>query len=314
MNKNEAPVSHRVLANGLEHHLLEWTPEGRSRDGTSRDPPERGQHLGAVAVLLHGYMDAAGTWDLVAPLLARAGLRVLAPDMRGFGEGPRAPVGGYYHFADYVADVAQLLDAAVAKDEVIYLVGHSMGGTVSTLVSGAFPERFAKVALLEGLGPPDHPFEVAPDRMRRWIDEVRTMSSRTPRKTIGTREDALRRLTMNHPNVPRAVLETRLPHLVRAVPDTDDQVAWRFDPLHKTTSPTSFYAQTFMAFARRVRCPVLYVSGGEAGFHPPDEAARLAAFASHDHETLEGAGHMMHWTQPNELASLLLAFFGAPSF
>ena len=53
----------------------------------------------------------------VATILAEdGGLRVLAPDMRGFGEGPRVPPGDYYHFPDYVLDLASIVDvAAVAR-------------------------------------------------------------------------------------------------------------------------------------------------------------------------------------------------------
>ena len=150
MTKDLSPVPQilRPRANGLEHRVLEWT------DGTSDDPRSARRHT--TVLLLHGYMDAAGTWDLVAPTLARAGFRVLAPDMRGFGDGARAPRGSYYHFPDYVADVAALV-AALAADAPLALVGPSMGGVVATLFAGAFPEKVAAVANLEGLGPPARP-------------------------------------------------------------------------------------------------------------------------------------------------------------
>ncbi len=284
------PIHHRVQANGLEHHLLEWAPEGAPR---------------GTALLIHGFMDAAGTWDLVAPTLAAAGLRVLAPDMRGFGEGARLPPGGYYHFPDYVLDLASILDVAIGS-EPLFLVGHSMGGTIATLFAGARPERIAKLALLEGVGPPGNPYDVAPDRMRRWLDDV-ARASATPEKAIASREDALRRLMMNHPRVDRAVLATRLEHLVRDA--GDGRVAWRFDPLHKTHAPIPFYAASYEAFARRVTSPVLFVGGGDHGFHPPDEAERLACFATLRRAELPDAGHMMHWTEPDRLAGILVEFW-----
>jgi pimeloyl-ACP methyl ester carboxylesterase len=148
----------RVRANGLDHHVLEW-PCGTEH-------PPRG-----TVLLVHGYMDAAGTWDLVAPRLATAGYRVLAPDMRGFGDGARAPEGAYYHFTDYAFDLADLV--AEASPEPVSIVGHSMGGNIATIFSGAFPERVARFVSLEGLGPPDNPVEVGPIRVRRWIDGVR---------------------------------------------------------------------------------------------------------------------------------------------
>jgi pimeloyl-ACP methyl ester carboxylesterase len=287
-----------VEANGLKHRVLEWSATAAPRPTASA----------RTVVLVHGYMDAGGTWDHVAPSLAEQGFRVLAPDMRGFGDADRAPRGSYYHFADYIADLADIV-ASVSPDDPVALVGHSMGGTITTLYAGAFPENVVRLANLEGLGPPDNPWESGPTRMRRWIEDVRAVRSRGEPAPL-RREDARRRLITNHPGIPRDVLDHRLPHLVRAAPDPDGaaRVMWRYDPLHRTTSPVPFFAKLFVEFAKLVTCPVLYVSGGETGYHVSDEEERLSAFAHVDRATLEGAGHMMHWTRPHELAKLLTAF------
>ncbi len=292
MTKEPKPL--RLVANGLEHRVLEW--EG-DRDGAPS---------GRTVFLVHGYMDAAGTWDRVAPALAKHGLRVLAPDMRGFGDGARVAKGSYYHFVDYVFDLAELIDALAPKGPVA-LVGHSMGGTITTLFAGTFPERVTHLANLEGLGPPDNPFEVGPLRMRRWIEEVRKTREKTTVPTF-SKEEALGRLAANHPNVPPEILSDRLHHLARDV--GDDRIAWHMDPLHRTTAPMPFFAKLFVEFLKKVTCPVLFVSGGPRGFHPPDEEERLAAFANVERFTIEDAGHMLHWTKPNELAERLVAFLG----
>jgi pimeloyl-ACP methyl ester carboxylesterase len=271
--------------------VLEWAP---AHGGS-----------GATALLLHGFGDAAATWDRVASRLVAAGLRALAPDMRGFGDGPRVPAGGYYHFVDYVADVADIVDAAIGQAP-LFLVGHSMGGSVSALYAGAFPERVTKLALVEGLGPPDTPLETSPDRMRGWIEQVRGVRAREER-VVGGMEDALRRLVANHPKVDAATLRARLPQLVRELPD--GRVAWLADPLHKTVGPVPFVAQSYMAFARRVTCPVLNVSGGPEGWHVPGADERLASFRTHETVELAGAGHMMHWTRPEALADALVRFW-----
>jgi pimeloyl-ACP methyl ester carboxylesterase len=279
----------RVRANGLEHHVLVWEPRGWA----------------ATALLLHGFMDAAATWDRVAPSLASAGLRVVAPDLRGFGEGGRVGEGGYYHFADYVFDVADLVDG-LCGETPLHVVGHSMGGSVATLYAGAFPERPKTLALLEGLGPPDNPFEVAPLRMRKWIDDVRATRARPPRSM--TEKDALRRLAANHARVDEALLRDRMKYLVS--PAGEGLVAWKNDPLHRTTSPVPFYAAAFAQFMKRIACPVLFVSGGPTGWHPPDEDDRLACAAKLERAEIADAGHMMHWTRPKELAEILLRFVG----
>jgi pimeloyl-ACP methyl ester carboxylesterase len=278
-----------VPGNGLTHHVLEWRVD---------DP-------WATAILLHGVMDAAATWDMVAPTLADAGFRVLAPDMRGFGDGPRVPSGAYYHFPDYAFDVADIVEATVPPGSPLLLIGHSMGGTVATMVAGAFPERVSGVALLEGVGPPDQSPDDAPARMRAWIESVRLVRARGDR-ALSSREDALRRLAANHPRVSPDVLSTRLDVLTRA--RGDGRLGWRSDPLHSTRAPVPFLAATYRAFARCVTCPVLFVSGGAHGWHPADEEERLACFSRLERVELADAGHMLHWTQPAALARALLAF------
>ncbi len=265
-----------MRGNGLELSVVEWAPESPR----------------ATCLLLHGFMDAAESFDLVAPALAASGLRVIAPDLRGFGDSDRVRGGGYYHFPDYVADV----DALVR--EPCFVVGHSMGGTVATLYAGARPDRVKKLAVLEGVGPIDHRAEDAPLRMAKWLEDLGKQQG----APAMTEEDAMRRLLAAHPRVPRDVLATRLALLFR-------DGAWRYDPLHKTTSPMPFFADVFRAFAARVACPVLYVSGGALGWRVPDEAARLAAFARVTHVDLPEVGHMMHWTAPAALADALIAFF-----
>lgn len=282
-------TSHRILANGIDHAVHEWSTPA----------------AGATALLLHGFADAGGTWEPVACELARGGLRVLAPDLRGFGESGRVPEGGYYHFPDYVADVASLLGVACPEGP-LFVVGHSMGGSIATLFTGAFPERVTRLALLEGLGPPSGELGSMPDRIRLWIEQLGKVRRDGARAGMSV-ADALRRLAANHPTIDRAILERRLPYLVRDL--GKGSVEWRFDPLHKTTGPTPFFAEGYMACARRVSCPVLHISGGAGGFHPPDEETRLEAFPHLERNVLEGAGHMMHWTRPLEVSEALLRFW-----
>lgn len=293
-------TSLRVHANGLDHNVLEWLPDPSARPAGARPA--------STVVLVHGFMDAGGTWDLVAPVLAEAGFRVLAPDMRGFGEGARTPAGSYYHFVDYVFDLADVIDQ-LSPGEPVALVGHSMGGTIATLFAGTFPERVARLVIIEGIGPPDNPWESGPLRMRAWIEQVRIARDRGERRATLAPDEARKRMAGNHPQVLPEVLAHRLPHLAEDV--GAGRVAWRFDPLHRTTAPMPFFAKLFVAFARNVTAPVLFVSGGALGFHPPDEDERLAAFATCERAELADAGHMIHWTQPAALSELLLAHFAA---
>jgi len=282
-----------VAANGLAHVVYVW-------------PASSALAPRGTVLLFHGFMDAALSFDRLAQRLRGAGYRVLAPDLRGFGQAPRPGAAAYYHFPDYVFDVADI--RAALCPEPVHVLGHSMGGTVATLFSGAFPETVRSLISLEGLGPPDNDPAVGPDRMRQWIEQVRAERVRSAAKDM-TPDEAFSRLRMNHARVPEPVLREVIQHLVRPG-DAPGSVQWCFDPLHRTRAPMPFQAVLLKAFMGRVAAPVLFVDGGPTGFHPPDEDERLASFSSLRKVTLDGAGHMMHWTQPDELANVVLSFLG----
>jgi pimeloyl-ACP methyl ester carboxylesterase len=259
---------------------------------------------GLTVVLVHGFMDAGATWDMVAPTLARAGHEVVAPDMRGFGHSDFVGQGGYYHFPDYVADLAELVDTLAPRR--LALVGHSMGGTVAALYAGAHRDRVERLALLEGMGPMATDPSIAVDRMQAWLRTLKEVG-RVP-KPLSSLQEAIERLSLHHPRVPRDVIESRAKLLTRG--DETGRLVWAYDPLHRTTAPMPFQADAFKEFLRRIDCPTLVVSGGPAGWHPPDEEDRIACIPRVTRFELPNAGHMMHWTEPAHLGDRLAAFFG----
>lgn len=285
-----------ISSSGLQrvNGLKLWIHRFRDPDATPS---------GLTVLLVHGFLDSGATWDLVAPALARAGHDVLAPDLRGFGQSEWVGAGGYYHFPDYVADLSELIDSLAPRRLV--MAGHSMGATVAALLAGARPDRFERVALLEGLGPVASEPEMAVERMKIWLRNLREATRGS--RPLTTMQEAIERLVLHHPRVPREVIESRAALLTRV--DNQGQLIWAYDPLHRTTAPTPFNIESFRVFLRRIECPTLVVSGGPLGWHPPDEAERATCLRDVRHLELSKAGHMMHWTAPEALAASLLVFF-----
>ena len=282
----------KISANGLVHAVHRFS---------SDDAPTRTTRR--TVLLVHGFLDAAGSWDLFAEPLCRAGFDVVAPDLRGFGATERVGAGGYYHFPDYIADLDDLLSSLAP--EWLAVVGHSMGGGVASIFTGAYPERVSKLVIMEGLGPMSEPPELAVDRCRKWLGDRRRIE-RTPRTM--TLNEAFSRLKATHPRVADDVLRSRLDKLVVGSEVSPGRVAWAWDPLHRSASPTPFQSAGFTSFLRAVTCPVLFVDGGPHGWHPPDEAERVACFRDVRTAVFPDAGHMMHWTAPNEVATAVAAF------
>lgn len=90
-----------------------------------------------AAVLIHGVTSSAASWVRVGPALADWGFYVVAPELRGHGDSPKAD--GQYTLDLMVADLADSVPSAPTL-----LVGHSFGGVMAIL------------AILQGILKPEY--------------------------------------------------------------------------------------------------------------------------------------------------------------
>ena len=286
-----AEPRHKIVDSlGLPIHCLEW-----------------GEPNGDPLVLVHGFLDLAFSWTpFVAELQRRMAqpLWIIAPDCRGHGDSGWVGAGGYYHFPDYVFDldcVVQTLGVESCK-----LIGHSMGGTISLLYSGAFPERIAKLVLIEGVGPVGMEYADAPLRMGQWIGEIR-QRGRNHFRQYSSIEAGANQLRQTNPRLQ----ETFASSLAQAAMKQTavGKWVWKFDPLHRTTSPQPFYAAQAVEFLRRIVCPVLIVDGKQSRqTRRTDKQQRYDAIDDCRQIVIDGAGHMVHQDNPTALVEAVLAF------
>lgn len=119
--------SKRLQVNGIEMHVV-----------------IAGQ--GPDVLLLHGFPDSHAIWRFQIPALVAAGYRVIAPDLRGFGQTEMLPRVSDYRAHKIVADVVALLDAlGIAK---VRLVGHDWGAVIGWQLALKHRERVERYAAL----------------------------------------------------------------------------------------------------------------------------------------------------------------------
>jgi alpha-beta hydrolase superfamily lysophospholipase len=108
--------------------------------------PESEPH--ALIVIVHGAGEHSGRYGYVADALAVAGYAVFALDHRGHGrsDGPRALID---RLDNAVSDLDQLVSDAHAQhaSAPIYLLGHSMGGTIAVSYALKHQDRIAGMIL-----------------------------------------------------------------------------------------------------------------------------------------------------------------------
>ncbi|MBQ1027186.1 alpha/beta hydrolase [Micromonospora sp. C95] len=125
-----------------------------SANGITQTVRVAGPADGVPVLLVHGNCSSAAFWE---PLVRRLPptLRVVAPDLRGYGATQTAPVDAKRGLTDFADDVAALLDepslfAAGARPVV---VGHSLGGGVAMRLLVDHPDRIAGLLLAAPVSP-----------------------------------------------------------------------------------------------------------------------------------------------------------------
>lgn len=113
------------------------------------DVPPSATPNGTTVVLFHGKNFCAATWYDTARRLAAAGYRVIAPDQIGFCKSSK-PAGYQYSFHTMAALTRALLERAGAGQVV--LVGHSTGGVLAVRFALLYPDRVARLVLVNPLG------------------------------------------------------------------------------------------------------------------------------------------------------------------
>lgn len=279
---------------GLRYHVRLWN---------------RGR--GPCVVLLHGWMDVSASFQFLVDAMT-PDWEIHAPDWRGYGLTDWGKSDCYW-FPDYVADLDALLER-IQPDAPIDLVGHSLGGNVASLYAGVRPARIRKLVNLEGFGLPATRPEQAPKRYARWLDELRERPRLRPYAGFSELADRLRK---NNPRLTQARAAFLARHWGR---ETEaGEVVLRSDPAHKIVNPVLYRYEEAQTIWQQVHAPILWVDASETdnlkrlGLTPEQHAERRAAFRNLRHVTVQGAGHMLHHDQPEQVAQLIENFLRSES-
>lgn len=99
-----------------------------------------------LVVCLHGFPDSAHTWRHLMPALDDAGMRVVAPFLRGYAPSSVSASGAYQTGASALDAIA--LHQHFGGDERAVLVGHDWGASIVYGAATHAADRWAKVVAL----------------------------------------------------------------------------------------------------------------------------------------------------------------------
>lgn len=119
----------------VQHHRV-------ALDGVTLHYAEAGQ--GPLVILLHGFPETWWSWRHQVEPLAAAGFRVVAPDLRGYGE---SDLHGPYDLDTTTQDVVRLIDR-LGGGAPVALVGHDWGGALAWHLASFHPRCVERLCVL----------------------------------------------------------------------------------------------------------------------------------------------------------------------
>ncbi|MFF4758348.1 alpha/beta fold hydrolase [Streptomyces sp. NPDC001292] len=128
MSRHVAEITHRSVASpGGRIHLVE-------------------QGTGPLVLLVHGFPESWYSWRHQLPVLAAAGFRAVAIDVRGYGRSSKPAAADAYRMLDLVEDNVAVVHALGEEKAVV--IGHDWGATIAANSALLRPEIFRAAGLL----------------------------------------------------------------------------------------------------------------------------------------------------------------------
>jgi pimeloyl-ACP methyl ester carboxylesterase len=273
----------RLRANGLEFHACAAGPED-----------------GPLVLLLHGFPESSHAWRHQMQPLAKAGLRVVAPDQRGYGQSSK-PKGRSAYKIDALADDVEGLARALAANRYT-VIGHDWGGVVAWHLASRGAKGLERVAILNAPHPGtmgNHTLANPGQALKSWYVGFFQLPV-IPELTLAANDFMWLR---------NALVSTS-----RAGSISDDVLRKYREDWKRPDALTSmlnwYRALPLNTFAReRIQVPVQILWGNQDAFLDAALAERAAGMCSEARTThLHDAGHWLHHEEPGRVNEALLRF------
>jgi len=270
---------------------LSWNVDGLSVAGMAWGPED-----GHPVLALHGWLDNAASFEVLAPMLA--GCRVVALDLTGHGLSDHRSDDATYLIWDDIPQLLKVIDALGWADCTI--IGHSRGAMISTILTATMPERIRSLITLDGLVPEPQEDAEFVHQMRDSLRYTARISTRAQRHFSSIEDFVERRLRYGVTREIAARLATR------ALEKTEEGFRLRGDQRLYSPSAIKLNNRQMEALLRALSVPVLNIWASE-GLVKRDwaaEAKTLAQSAIGDLTSVTVDGHHHFHMEPGPAAAI----------
>jgi haloalkane dehalogenase len=258
---------------------------------------DEGPRDGAIVLCLHGEPSWSYLYRKMIPPLVSAGLRVIAPDLIGFGRSDKPASRDDYTFQRHVDWMVAFLDALELRDLTLFC--QDWGGLIGLRLVAEHPDRFARVVASNTFLP------TGDQKPSQAFIAWRTFSQSVPEFPVGK---------IVSTGCARSVDPEVIAAYDAPFPDERYKAGARQFPLLVPASPDDPAAAPNRAAWERLRTfprPFLTAFGDSDPITRGADARLQAAIpgaAGQPHTTIARAGHFIQEDAGEELAEVITAF------
>jgi pimeloyl-ACP methyl ester carboxylesterase len=287
-----------------------WAHRDVSANGVRLHAAQAGD--GPLVLLLHGFPQFWWSWRNQLSGLATAGLRVVAPDLRGYGASDKPPRG--YDLPTAAADAAAVIRALGEQDAVV--VGSDWGGLVAWTMAALHPRSVRRLVVVSAAHPRRLRASIADTRQRRALAyALRFQLPRLPERRLTRADDDPVAELMRRWAGPSWVQTSDFAEAVgryRAA-SRIPQAAYGAMEYYRWAGRSQLRPDG-LRFARRMAAPVtaptLQLHGALDPYVLPSTARGSDRYVAGAYEwrELPGVGHFPHEEAPEEVTAAIAAF------
>ena len=268
---NRHPVERSWDVNGLTLRGLSW--------GSSDLSP---------VLMLHGWLDNAASFAVLAPLLEK--FHVVALDMTGQGQSDHRSADASYQIWDDLPEILGVL-AQLGWDD-FDMLGHSRGAIMSGLLASAFPERVKHLVMLDAFSPTAVPESEFPVQLRKYLQQ-KPILLHAENRVFPNVDDAANLRNKNGLSEQSALLLAR-----RSVKPCPGGVTWTSDRRLYGASAVKLSRGQISSVLERLTMPTLVLLAESGELRSSREMiALLGEFTNLEVEYWTG-GHHFHMEEP----------------
>ncbi len=245
---------------------------------------------------LHGKLDNAASFDLIAPHLPN--MQLVAVDYPGTGFSSHYPNGCIPHWKNDAFLLLHLIK--VMQWDKFDIIAHSLGSLLATIIAIAIPNQVEKMVFLDILGPTVNFIEKGINNLKR--DVTTYLSNDQYFRTHFVNEESAIRDRMKIGNISFQAAQALVS---RGTTKIDNKWVWTFDRRLRCIGAMVPYGDELRAMFKAIEIPVCLIRAKQGVPYPEkvfqDRAMSIKNFIIHE---LLG-GHHVHMDDPIPVAKII---------